>query len=171
MHKRKTKPMNNWKDLTHYAGFDWAKDHHAVVIVNAEGHIVADFEFAHSLEGWKIFAEKASAWPNLAVAIETSQGAAVDQLLQRKYNVYPVQPVAAQSYRQRKAPSGTKTDRLDAWGLADALRVDGQGWKQLQPMDPITLSRRGEPNRAAHSFSQPAPTGIGRVLSCGPRSF
>ena len=142
MHKRKTKPMNNWKDLTHYAGFDWAKDHHAVVIVNAEGHIVADFEFAHSLEGWKIFAEKASAWPNLAVAIETSQGAAVDQLLQRKYNVYPVQPVAAQSYRQRKAPSGTKTDRLDAWGLADALRVDGQGWKQLQPMDPITQQLR-----------------------------
>jgi len=142
MHTRKATHMKNWKDLTHYAGFDWAKDHHAVVIVNAEGSIVADFQFAHSLEGWQSFAEKTSAWPNLAVAIETSQGAAVDQLLQREYNVYPVHPVSAQSYRERKAPSGTKTDHLDAWGLADALRVDGHGWKALQSMDPMTQQLR-----------------------------
>src|SRR6185369_7114112 len=107
----------------------WAKDHHAVVIVNGEGCIVADFEFAHSLEGWKSFAEKTSVWPNLAVAIETSQGAAVDQLLQREYTVYPVHPVAAQSYRERKAPTGTKTDHID-------------GWRPLQPMDPITQQLR-----------------------------
>jgi len=141
-HTRKTTRMKNWKDLTHYLGFDWAKDHHAVLIVNGEGQIVADFEFAHSLEGWKSFAEKTSAWPNLAVAIETSQGAAVDQLLQRDYTVFPVHPVAAQSYRQRKAPSGTKTDHLDSWGLADALRVDGHGWKPLQPIDPLTQQLR-----------------------------
>jgi transposase len=134
--------MKPWQDITHYAGFDWAKDHHALLIVNSEGHIVADFEFDHSLEGWQQFVEKTSAWPNLAVAIETSQGAAVDQLLQRGYTVYPVHPVAAQSYRERKAPSGTKTDHLDAWGLADALRVDGQGWKVLQPMDPVTQKLR-----------------------------
>jgi transposase len=134
--------MKPWKDLTHYAGFDWAKDHHCVLIVNVEGRIVADFEFEHSVEGWKSFAEKTSAWPNLAVAIETSQGAAVDQLVQREYAVYPVHPVAAQSYRERKAPSGTKTDHLDAWGLADALRVDGHGWRALQPMDPTTQQLR-----------------------------
>jgi transposase len=142
MQKRKATRMKPWKDLTHYAGFDWAKDHHCVLIVNVEGCIVADFEFEHSVEGWKSFAEKTSAWPNLAVAIETSQGAAVDQLVQREYAVYPVHPVAAQSYRERKAPSGTKTDHLDAWGLADALRVDGHGWRALQPMDPTTQQLR-----------------------------
>src|SRR4029077_4246079 len=45
---------------------------------------------------------------------------------------------AAAAYRQRKAPSGTKTDYLDAWSLADALRMDGQGWKSLQPMDELS---------------------------------
>ena len=124
MHNRKANRMKNWKNLTHYVVLDWAKDHRAVVIVNAEGHIVAAFEFTHSLEGWKSFAEKISAWPNLAVAIETSQGAAVDQLLQGEYTVYPVHPVSAQSYRERKAPSGNKTDHLDAWALADAGRTD-----------------------------------------------
>jgi transposase len=134
--------MKPWQDITHFAGFDWAKDHHVVMVVNLQGHIVADFEFEHSLEGWQSFADKTSGWSNLAVAIETSQGAAVDQLLQRQYTIYPVNPVAAQSYRERKAPSGTKTDHLDAWGLADALRVDGQGWRALQPMDPFTQQLR-----------------------------
>jgi transposase len=142
MHNRKTKRMKNWKDLTHYAGFDWAKDHHVVVIVDAEGGVVADFEFAHSLEGWKSFVEKTSAWPDLGVAIETSQGAAVDQLLQREYTVFPVHPVAAERYRERKAPTGAKGDHLDGWGLADALRLDGHGWKALQAMDPLTQQLR-----------------------------
>ena len=142
MHHRKISRMKNWKDLTHYAGFDWAKDHHVVVVVDAEGHIVADFEFAHSLEGWRSFVEKTSAWPNLGVAIETNQGAAVDQLLQREHTVFPVHPIAAQRYRERKVPTGTKTDHLDGWGLADALRMDGHGWKALQPMDPLTQQLR-----------------------------
>ncbi len=138
MRKRKGKQMKSWQEITHYAGFDWAKDHHAVVIVDAQGRLVADFEFDHSLAGWASFVEKTSAWPGLGVAIETSQGAAVDQLLQRDYTVYPVHPLAAQGYRQRKVPTGTKTDHLDGWGLADALRVDGHGWKPLAPMDPMT---------------------------------
>jgi transposase len=142
MQYRKGKHMKPWPDITHYAGFDWAKDHHAVIIVDTQGQIVADFEFEHSLEGWQRLVKETSAYPNLAVAIETSQGAAVDQLLQRHYTVYPVHPVAAESYRQRKAPSGTKTDHLDAWGLADALRVDGQGWRVLQPLDPMTEQLR-----------------------------
>ena len=134
--------MKSWQELTHYAGLDWAKDHHSVVIVEREGKIVAQFDFEHSNQGWQSFVEQTAAWPNLAVSIETSQGAVVDQLLQREYTVYPVHPVAAQSYRQRKAPTGTKTDHVDAWGLADALRVDGRVWKPLQPMDPLTQELR-----------------------------
>jgi transposase len=142
MHSQKGTHMKQWKEITHYAGFDWARDHHAVVIVDALGQMVASFEFDHSMEGWQSFGEKVAPWPHLAVAIETSQGAAVDQLLQRGCTVYPVNPVASRSYRKRKAPSGNKTDQVDGWGLADALRVDGQGWKPLQPLDPLTQSLR-----------------------------
>jgi transposase len=142
MRQAKKTRMKTWQELTHYAGFDWAKDHHAVVIMDREGKIVAGFEFEHTAEGWKTLAEKTSAWPNLGVAIETSQGAAVDQLLQGGYTLFPVHPLAAQRYRERKAPSGTKTDHLDAWALGDALRLDGQSWKALEPMDPLTQQLR-----------------------------
>ena len=134
--------MKPWQEITHYAGFDWAKDHHQVVIVDKEGKMVADFVFDHSLEGWQHFSKQVSGFTGLAVAIETNQGAVVDQLLQHGFTVYPVNPVAAASYRKRKVPTGTKTDHVDGWGLADALRVDGHGWKVLEPMDPLTQQLR-----------------------------
>jgi hypothetical protein len=43
-------------------------------------------------------------------AIETSQGAAVEQLLEAGMQVYPLNPKSAQAYRERKAPSGVKED-------------------------------------------------------------
>ena len=61
-------------------------------------------------------------------------------LLYAEFNgsVYPVNPKSAQRYRDRKVPSGSKTDFLDAWSLADALRIDGHGWKALVPTDALT---------------------------------
>jgi hypothetical protein len=44
-------PMEEWNEITHYAGFDWARDHHVVVILSRQGQLVADFQFDHSLEG------------------------------------------------------------------------------------------------------------------------
>ena len=132
------KRMKPWIESTHSAGFDWARDHHEVVIVDRQGQIVADFRIEHSWAGWQAFRDKIKSYPALAVAIETNQGAAVDQLLSLDCALYPVNPLSAKSYRERKAPSGNKTDRLDAWSLAEALRLDGQQWKALQPLDPLT---------------------------------
>ena len=134
--------MKPWNEITYYAGLDWARDHHAVVIEDQTGKIVSEFEFSHNLEGWKTFAEKTSAFSNMAVVIETNQGIVVDQLLQRDYTVYAINPVSAESYRKRKVPSGTKTDFFDAWSLADGLRMDGQSWKCLQPLDELTVQLR-----------------------------
>jgi transposase len=134
--------MKNWNEISHYAGLDWAKNHHQVLIVDRQAQIVAEFEFEHSAEGWKKWRETVSAYPGLAVAIETNQGAAVEQLLQSNVAVYPVNPRAAKAYRQRKVPTGNKTDRLDAWSLAEALRVDGHSWRPLQPLDPIIQELR-----------------------------
>jgi len=134
--------LNHWETISHYAGFDWAKDHHDVVIVSPQGQIVKSLTFEHSAEGWGQWKEIVAAYPRLAVAIETNQGAAIEQLLESGVAVYPVNPKSAERYRERKAPSGTKTDYLDAWSLADALRVDGQGWRALKPLDPLTHELR-----------------------------
>jgi len=45
--------MKEWGDISHYAGLDWAKDHHDVIIVDRGGQIVADFRIEHTAQGWQ----------------------------------------------------------------------------------------------------------------------
>jgi hypothetical protein len=132
----------NWNQHSHFAALDWASDHHDVAVVDRLGTIVAEFRFAHSALGWAEFEEKMKPCAGCPMALETSSGPAVDQLLQRGWNVYPVNPKAAQRYRERKAPSGDKADRSDAWSLADALRTDGHAWRKLIPQDEATAMLR-----------------------------
>jgi transposase len=134
--------MKTWTELTHYAGFDWAGDHHDVVVVDPSGSIAAEFRFEHSAEGWAAFRHKIQPYAALGVAVETSSGAAVEELLGADCTVFPVQPKAAARYRERKAPSGVKDDRLDAWALADALRMDGRAWRWLAAEDPLIQELR-----------------------------
>lgn len=128
--------------LTHFAGFDWAKDHHDIVVVDVSGTIVAEFRIEHTLAGWRQWKEKTAAFPCLGVAIETSFGAAIEQLLESGSIVYPVNPMNAKRYRERKCSSGDKTDRHDAWAIADALRVDGHAWRTLVAQDPVVAELR-----------------------------
>ena len=135
--------MQPWSKITHYAGFDWAHDHHEVVIVNPAGKIVADFQIEHTAEGWQRWREQVAVLgPGVAACVETSQGVVVEQLLESGVVVYPVSTTSAKSYCQRKVPSGNKTDHGDAWSLADALRVDGHGWKALAKEDPLVAELR-----------------------------
>ena len=135
--------MQTWSEIAYYAGFDWAKDHHDIVIVNRDGQIIADFPIAHSAEGWQRWQEQLAALGSgVAACVETSQGVVVEKLLESAVTVYPVSPVSAKAYRLRKVPSGNKTDHVDAWSLADALRVDGHGWKALSTEDPLVAELR-----------------------------
>jgi len=136
---------DSWSQRTAFVGFDWASDHHDVIVVDQHGKIIEDFRFDDAAEGWELLRSKLSKYPPPAVRrrrIETSSGAVVERLLEAGYAVYPINPKAAKRYRERKAPSGTKTDRLDAWSLADALRLDGHTWRPLQPNDPATAELR-----------------------------
>ncbi len=134
--------MKPFAQLTHFAGFDWAKDHHDVVVVDAQGQIVDQFTFPHSAQGWQRWHQCVQTYPAMGVAVETSSGAAVEKLLESGVTVFPLNPKSAKSYRLRKAPSGNKTDRLDAWSFGDGLRTDGHGWKTLAPLDPLVQELR-----------------------------
>jgi transposase len=133
---------SQWLAHRAFGGLDWASQSHAVVIVDAQGRVVEDFQIEHSALGWKKFRERLRPYGSIPFAVETNQGAAVEQLLEAGMEVYPLNPMSAQRYRDRKAPSGVKDDRLDAWSFADACRVDGQGWKALRPEDPLIKELR-----------------------------
>ncbi len=124
--------------LDHFAGFDWASEKHDVCVVNGAGQVVLALEFADTAEGWAQLARQLEPLGRVGVAIETSRGPAVERLLALGVTVFPMNPKAAERFRDRKAPSGVKDDLLDAWSFADALRTDGQAWRPLRPEDPQT---------------------------------
>ncbi|MFO0899937.1 MAG: IS110 family transposase [Pirellulales bacterium] len=137
-----TSPSPNAFAWTHFAGFDWACETHQVVVVDQTGRIAVELRFADDAQGWQQFRERLATLGEVAVAVETSRGAVVERLLEAGLAVYPVQPKAAERYRDRKAPSGAKNDWLDAWSLADALRTDGHAWRRLAPEDPLVQELR-----------------------------
>jgi transposase len=144
-HKQQKKTMSDpqqWQQHRAFGALDWASEKHSVIVVDQAGKVIEQFEIEHSALGWKKFREKLQPYGSIPFAIETSQGAAVEQLLEAGMGVYPLNPKSAQAYRERKAPSGAKDDWLDAWSFADALRVDGQGWKALRPEEPLIKELR-----------------------------
>lgn len=140
---RAARTMNtDWTQHASFAALDWASDHHDIIVLDRLGAVQAEFRFAHTADGWAEFTTKMQSFTGAPITLETSSGPAVDQLLQRGWAVYPVAPTAAARYRERKAPSGTKTDRHDTWALADALRTDGHAWRPLRPQDEATATLR-----------------------------
>jgi len=131
-----------WNELMHFAGFDWAKDHHEVVVVDRIGNIVKQFSFEHTAAGWRQFQERMAEFGAVGMAIEARYGAILERLLELQSCVYAIHPQRAKAYRQRKVPSGNKTDQVDAWSLADALRLDGAHWRALSPQEPLTQELR-----------------------------
>ena len=64
--------MKTWNEVTHFAGFDWAKDHHDVLVLDGTGKITSEFRFDHTATGWKLCEEKLKQFPELAIAVEAS---------------------------------------------------------------------------------------------------
>ena len=73
--------------------------------------------------------------PNLVlVAIETSRGLLVHELLQKGYTVYAINPKAVNRYKDRHVLSKAKSDTLDALSLGNILRTDRHLFRPLNPL-------------------------------------
>jgi len=82
----------------------------------------------------------------LACIIETNRGLLITALLEAGFPVYPVNP---KSIDRRRAPSGAKTDLIDAYLLAKLGRADLADLRRVQPDSPLiqelkTLTRDQE---------------------------
>ena len=114
-----------------YAGVDIAKMDHVVDAVDESGNQVAKaMPFKNSEAGF----EKCVAWlegvaedpTDVAVAMEATGHywmACFTYLAARGYSVVVVNPVHVRAVRKIKNLSGVKNDRIDAWLIAETLRI------------------------------------------------
>lgn len=126
-----------------FGGVDWATDAHAVCVVDAQGRVVIDFDVAHSAEGLAELCARVRRAGARRVAIERPDGPVVDALLATGLEVVVVTSRSVKALRERYGTSGNKSDRSDAYVLADCLRTDGHRWRSLEPDSPATVTLRG----------------------------
>lgn len=117
-------------------GIDWAKDAHAVCVLDASGRVVARFTVGHSREGLRELRRRlariASA-SELPVALERPSGLLVDALVEAGHPVVPIHPNALKASRPRYRAAGGKSDPGDAFIAADLLRTDAHRFPRLRP--------------------------------------
>jgi transposase len=129
-----------------YAGLDWSDTHHDVVVLDADGQQVATKRVQHSkagLESLIRFLEGiagAAGRAQMACIVETNRGLLIATLLEAGFPVYPVNPKAID---HRRAPSGAKTDLIDAYLLAKLGRSDLADLRKLEPDSPVIQELKG----------------------------
>ena len=131
-------PMSSEPAYQYFVGVDWAKDHHDIVVLDAAGQCLGEFTVPHSAAGWRELAERLSPYKNIALCVESGHWLTIEQLLNLPVVIYVVPARSAAAYRLRKAPSGAKSDRFDAWSLAIALRSEHADWTPMQQPDELT---------------------------------
>jgi transposase len=125
-----------------FGGIDWATDDHAVCIVDALGHVLEETVVAHTAAGLVQLCATLRHHCVTRVAIERPDGPVVDALMTAGFDVVVLPSRSVKAFRERYALSGSKSDRRDAFVLADCLRSDGHRWRNLQPDTPATVTLR-----------------------------
>lgn len=125
------------------AGLDWATDAHRVCVVEPDGAVCDEFAVEHTEPGLASLCKRLHGLDVARVAIERHDGPVVEALLEASLEVVVVPPRTMKELRNRYSTSGAKSDRSDAYVLADALRTDGHRFRALEPDSPATVTLRG----------------------------
>ncbi|MEI2776279.1 MAG: IS110 family transposase [Tetrasphaera sp.] len=124
------------------AGIDWARDDHAVCIVDDRGRQRARTMVDHTASGLSALVRFLGRHGVGEVAIERPDGPVIDALLAAKLTVVVISPNQVKNLRGRYGSAGNKDDRFDAFVLADTLRTDRPRLRALVPDTEETVALR-----------------------------
>lgn len=119
-----------------YAGLDWADRHHDLVVIDETGRKVGQLRVEHSPEGLArlvSFLQGIAPLDQIACIVETTHGLLIATLLEAGVALYPVNP---KTVDRKRAPSGAKTDLIDAYLLAKHGRSEFADLRRLDPDSP-----------------------------------
>ncbi|MEO6886648.1 MAG: IS110 family transposase [Jatrophihabitantaceae bacterium] len=123
-------------------GLDWARDDHAVAVVDARGRELVRHTVEHTAAGLAELIDVLTRAGCGEVAIERPDGPVVDALLAAQMTVVVISPNQVKNLRGRYGSAGNKDDRFDAYVLADTLRTDRTRLRPLTPDSPQTVALR-----------------------------
>ncbi len=138
-------------------GVDWADEKHDWCSMDEAGKALDSLVAPHTLPGLESLRDHVQgAVPSgseILCALETNHGLLVAFLLSQGWTVYPINPKSVDRYRERTRAARVKSDQLDAWLLADILRMDRYLHRPLAP-DSVLVRELRELTRDRESLVQ-----------------
>jgi len=124
-------------------GLDWSRSKHDFVIMDLQGKVIERGAVAHNADALEELADSVerhvSSVEQVHVGLELNNGALLAWLVVRGYSVFAIQPKSAQRFRDIYRPSGSKDDRIDAFVLAEFVRVNRSRLRPWCPPSKTTL--------------------------------
>jgi transposase len=118
------------------AGIDWAKDEHALCVLEATtGRKILEGRFAHQEGGIEQLCRSLVQMGVERLAIERPEGVLVERVLEAQIVVIAIHPNQLKAARPRFRASGhrSKSDSFDAFCLAELARTDHHRFRVLVP--------------------------------------
>ena len=160
---RTTLPDHPPNDVT--CGIDWARDDHAVSIVDHRGREIMRSTVEHNAAGLRellVVLERAGV---REVAIERPDGPVVDTLLDAGVTVVVISPNQLKNLRGRYGSAGNKDDRFDALCSPTPCVPTVPGWPRCCPTarPPSPCARPAAPAKTSSPTGLPWPTSCART--------
>jgi transposase len=127
-------------------GLDWSRYKHDFVLMNLQGDILERGTIAHNMNTLEELAARIEQHVDSAcqvrVGLELNDGALLAWLVTKGYTLFGIQPKSAQRARDIYRPSGSKDDKIDAFVLAEFVRINADRLRPWSPPSEITLKLR-----------------------------
>lgn len=125
-----------------FAGIDWAAEEHALCVVDGAGLRLRERMVPHEEAGIAALCRELVGLGVARVAIERPDGILVDRLLEAGITVIAVHPNQAKAARDRYSVARGKSDRFDAFVLAELARTDSHRLRAIRPDSDETRALR-----------------------------
>jgi transposase len=114
-----------------FAGVDWAAEKADVMVQAEDGRALLERAFAMTEAGIVELCETLTRHAVCRVAIERPDGVLVERLLDAGLTVMAIHPNQVKAARPRFTAAGGKSDRFDAFVLAELCRTDSHRFRVL----------------------------------------
>lgn len=120
-----------------FVGLDWAEEHHDIALMSEAGDVLTEFRVGDEAAGVEaihaaVAQHRAAAEERVLVGTESVHGLVAQALVAAGYELYEINPLASNRYRDRHSLAGAKSDRGDARMLADVVRTDRHNHRAFQ---------------------------------------
>lgn len=131
----------NHRDV--FAGVDWGGSFHQLCLADADGVILLQQRFEHTVDGLDALELALTATAgHVRVAIERAEGILVERLLGAGLEVFCVSPKISSRARERYRLAAKKSDSFDAFVLADTLRHEHSHWRPIRAASATLMELR-----------------------------